>query len=90
MNRNTRKEVNDMADAPTKAPAKPKAAAAPKTYRPEQLAELLGLSGKIVRAYLRKTFTRPASAKGTSWVLTRAQAEQTLKHFKSLQPKDSK
>ena len=56
----------------------------PKTYRPEQLAEALGISGKVVRAYLRKEYTRPADAKGTTWVLTADQAKSTLAHFKSL------
>lgn len=59
-----------------------------KTYRPEQIAESLGVSGKQVRAYLRRTFTRPADARGTSWVLDKNQAAQTLKHFKSLASKD--
>jgi hypothetical protein len=60
------------------------ATATNKTYRPEQLAEQLGVSGKIVRAYLRKTYPRPEEAKGTSWVLTREQAAATVKYFKSL------
>jgi predicted site-specific integrase-resolvase len=53
-----------------------------KTYNPEQIAESLGISGKQVRAYLRKAYTRPTDAKGTSWVLTREQAQATIKHFK--------
>ena len=59
-----------------------------KTYRPEQLAKSLGISGKVVRAYLRKEFTRPADAKNTSWVLSAAQAKKTMEHFKALQAKD--
>ena len=55
-----------------------------KTYRPEQLATSLGISGKIVRSYLRKTYARPAEAKGTTWVLTAKQASDTLAHFKAL------
>jgi hypothetical protein len=61
-------------------------AASTKTYRPEQIASALGISGKIVRAYLRKTFPRPANAKGTTWVLDAKQAGSTLKHFKALNP----
>jgi predicted site-specific integrase-resolvase len=57
-----------------------------KTYRPEALANALGISGKIVRAYLRQTFPRPAEAKGTTWVLSEAQAKQTLEHFKKRNP----
>jgi predicted site-specific integrase-resolvase len=61
-------------------------ASSTKTYRPEQVASALGISGKIVRAYLRKTFPRPANAKGTTWVLDAKQAGATMKHFKSLNP----
>ena len=57
-----------------------------RTYRPEELANALGISGKIVRSYLRQTFTRPIEAKGTTWVLNADQAKQTLAHFKSRQP----
>jgi hypothetical protein len=39
-----RKEVNHMAA---------------KTFRPEELAEELGVSGKLIRAYLRANHTRP-------------------------------
>jgi hypothetical protein len=50
--------------------------------RPEQLARDLGFeNGKIVRSYLRKTFTRPNEAKNTAWVLTPEQANATVKHF---------
>ena len=56
---------------------------AAKTYRPEELADTLKISGKIVRAYLRKTYKRPASQKGSTWTLTAKQANDTLKHFRS-------
>lgn len=49
--------------------------------RPEALAAKLGISGKIVRAYLRMTFPRPAEAKGTTWVLTSEQANAAHDHF---------
>ena len=49
--------------------------------RPEALANDLGISGKVVRAYLRATFPRPIEAKGTTWVLTAAQANATYAHF---------
>jgi len=52
-----------------------------KTYRPEELALELGLSGKIVRSYLRATFPRPAEAKNSAWVLTNEQAKATREHF---------
>ena len=51
------------------------------TIRPEALANELGVSGKLVRAYLRKSFPRTAEAKNTAWVVTFDQAEQTRKHF---------
>lgn len=57
-----------------------------KTFRPEDLAATLGISGKIVRAYLRKTYTRPASAKGSTWVLSAKQASDTLAYFKKRNP----
>lgn len=57
-----------------------------KTYRPEDIAATLGISGKIVRAYLRKTYTRPASAKGSTWVLSQKQATDTLSYFKKRNP----
>lgn len=58
-----------------------------KTYRPEQIAETLGISGKVVRSFLRREFKRPAQAKGSTWVLSQAQANATLKHFRALNPK---
>lgn len=57
-----------------------------KTYRPEDLAATLGISGKVVRAHLRKTYTRPASAKGSTWVLSQKQASDTLAFFKKRNP----
>jgi hypothetical protein len=49
--------------------------------RPEQVANALGISGKLVRGYLRATFTRPIEAKGTTWVLTNEQTNATVDHF---------
>jgi hypothetical protein len=51
--------------------------------RPEQIASKLGISGKVVRAHLRSTYTRPAEAKNTSWALTPKQVNDTLAHFKA-------
>ena len=62
------------------------ALATAKTFRPEELAATLGISGKIVRAYLRKTYARPASAKGSTWVLSAKQASDTLAYFKKRNP----
>lgn len=60
--------------------------AAAKTYRPEQLATALGISGKVVRAHLRRTYKRPETAKGSTWVLSQKQATETLKHFRAKNP----
>ena len=60
-----------------------------KITRPEQLSELLGISGKIVRAYLRKTYTRPNDAKGSAWSLTEKQSNDTLAHFRAKQSPDA-
>jgi predicted site-specific integrase-resolvase len=49
--------------------------------RPEALANELGVSGKLVRAYLRKNFTRTPEAKNTAWVLTGDQAKNVREHF---------
>lgn len=54
---------------------------APATIRPEALANELGVSGKLVRQYLRKSFARPVEAKNTAWVVTNEQADQTREHF---------
>jgi predicted site-specific integrase-resolvase len=62
---------------------------AQKITRPEEVANALGISGKVVRAYLRSTFARPAEAKNTSWSLTPKQVEQTLGHFRARQAKDA-
>ena len=49
--------------------------------RPETVANALGVSGKLVRGYLRTNFPRPIEAKGTPWVLTNEQANAVLDHF---------
>lgn len=67
--------------------AKSNTTANARTYRPEEIASALGISGKIVRSYLRATYTRPVEAKGTTWVLSSDQAKATLAHFKARQPK---
>lgn len=51
------------------------------TYRPETIANALGISGKLVRGFLRSNFTRPIEAKGTTWVLDAKQAQSTVDHF---------
>jgi hypothetical protein len=46
--------------------------------RPEELAKELGISGKQIRAWLRKTFEHE---KRTSWLLNQKQAEAVREHF---------
>jgi hypothetical protein len=57
------------------------------TVRPETLASDLGISGKIVRSFLRANYTRPIEAKGTTWVLDAEQANATFDHFMAKRPK---
>jgi hypothetical protein len=54
-----------------------------KLIRPEALASELGVSGKLIRSYLRANFARKAEAKNTAWVLTANQAAAVRKHFKA-------
>jgi len=53
----------------------------PQGIRPEDLARELGVSGKLIRAFLRAEFPRPIEAKNTSWILTEAQAEAVRARF---------
>lgn len=46
--------------------------------RPEDLAKELGISGKQIRAWLRRTFEHE---KRTSWLLSAKQAEAVREHF---------
>lgn len=55
-------------------------------FRPEQVALELGVSGKLVRSFLRRTFPRPIEAKGSTWVLTAEQRDATLEHFRAKNP----
>lgn len=53
-----------------------------RTFRPEELATRLGVSGKVLRAWLRANHARPATAKGTSWIVPERVAKEAAKHFK--------
>jgi hypothetical protein len=57
-----------------------------KFTRPEDLAATLGISGKVVRAYLRRTYPRPTNAKGSTWTLNAKQTSDTLAYFKKKNP----
>lgn len=55
---------------------------APRTIvTPGALAEELDIDPKRVRAYLRKAFTREATAKNTSWDLTPETADLVREYF---------
>jgi len=54
---------------------------AAKTYTATELAKELGISPKVLRAYLRKEFARSADAKNTTWVITAAVAKKARAAF---------
>lgn len=54
---------------------------ASKTYTPTELAKELGISPKVLRAWLRKEHARTAEAKNTSWVVTAKVAGLARKAF---------
>ena len=54
---------------------------AAKTYTATELAKEIGISPKVLRAYLRKEHTRVAEAKNTSWIITSAVATKARKAF---------
>lgn len=55
--------------------------AAPTTITPAALAAEIGVDPKSLRGFLRKTFTRPAEAKNTSWIITDDAADAAREHF---------
>ena len=48
---------------------------------PKMIAKQLGISPKVLRAWLRKTFPRPRGEKNTSWNLTPAQVKAAVEFF---------
>jgi hypothetical protein len=56
------------------------------SYRPEEVANELGVSGKLVRAFLRRTFPRPVEAKNSAWVLSNDQRNAVIEHFAAKNP----
>jgi hypothetical protein len=52
-----------------------------KQINPEGLAAQLHMSPKVLRAWLRKTYTRSPKEKGTSWVLNPVQVKAARKQF---------
>lgn len=49
--------------------------------RPEELATILDVSPKQLRAFLRAEFPRPKEAKGTSWTLNEKMVSACVEHF---------
>lgn len=90
-------KLAEMLDQPKpKAPrkAKPKAAAKPKveakpvevvvpkgSMRPEALAKEIGISGKNLRGWLRKTHPRAAEQKNTAWIIPANIVKEAKQHF---------
>ena len=52
-----------------------------KTTTPKELAAELGVSPKVLRAYLRRNHTRVAEAKNTTWVIPTNVATAARKAF---------
>lgn len=48
---------------------------------PKALAEEIGVSPKVLRAYLRRNHQRPAEAKNTTWVIPATVADKARKAF---------
>jgi len=58
------------------------------SIRPEDLAKELGISGKLIRAWLRKTYPRAADQKRSSWFLTQKQADAVRAHWAPKEDED--
>jgi hypothetical protein len=52
-----------------------------RTYRPEEVAPALGVTGKVFRGWLRATFPRDPSVKGTTWVVTQEAFDAAKVYF---------
>ena len=60
---------------------------APAYTTPKALSEELGVDPKVLRSFLRKTFTRPVEAKNTTWLLDEDCVAATKEHYASLAAK---
>jgi hypothetical protein len=78
-----------MARAKTapKTPAKAKAPAKAKTFRPSELAAEIGVDPKVLRAHLRRNYARPATAKNTTWIIPASVATEVRAAFKKNEAK---
>lgn len=76
------------AKATTKPKAQPKAkpvaeVIVPKgSMRPEALAKEIGISGKNLRGWLRKTHPRASEQKNTAWIIPPTVVKEAKAHFK--------
>ena len=59
----------------------------PTYVTPKALSEELGIDPKVLRSFLRKTFTRPVEAKNTTWLLTEETVTATKEHYAALAAK---
>lgn len=81
-------EIAKNEDAPIVEPVKPKSdrkVKAPtfdprKSYRPEEIASRLGISGKNVRGWLRANYPRPKDVKGSGWTVSGKIANEYARH----------
>jgi malate synthase len=64
--------------------------AATKNIRPEALAQEIGISGKVLRAWLRKEHPRAKEQKNTAWLITPAVATEARKAFKKNETPEKK
>lgn len=65
-------------------PSEPDADFDPETvYRPEELATRFGIEGRRVREFLRETYPREDTERGSEWYLTAEQAEAVYAAFAS-------
>lgn len=58
------------------------------TTTPKALAEEIGVSPKVLRAYLRRNHSRADEAKNTSWVIPAKVANAARKAFEKNQASD--
>lgn len=82
--------IDTAEDAPTVEPIKPKRASdrkpkqtafdPRKSYRPEEIASKLNVSGKLVRGWLRSNYPRPKDAKGSAWTVSGKIANEYARH----------
>ena len=57
--------------------------------KPKELADMLQISDRTLRAWLRVNFTRPLSEKGKEWQLNDRQTIASIEHFKKIKIKRS-